>query len=372
MFLTRLTKCAAAVMAAWLWAAGISEAHNPPLNCTDLSPLPDPDCVYVPSIALANIKTFTMTLRDKTRNNYLVPLRVRYSGNATGVRPVIILNHGGGTNGNGRDSMPEWSTLFAEAGFIVIHPSRIKPSSLSAGQLGLCRKYGGPKELIPRICKSFLGYKMYGPLNSDFIIDSFPKIQAKMLLTDPAMTGTLDSNLSKVIVGGWSGGSTIPAANAGAWRRFHPSADKVFFQKTLKPVAFFGYSTMGPDYAGFDGGFQSDSYNKIDERPFLTITGKGDNHGKTSEARTTAFIMAEAGEKYLSWSIAPSIGHSHMAHVGATCNASPLGQAHCAAFESPMLAFLDWMAYGDTGAEDWLKSDAYKFLTGNAIELHRR
>jgi hypothetical protein len=361
----------AAVFASLAGAAS-ALAHDLPANCGDTFPAPDADCIYAPDTALGNIQTFTMTLRDATRNNYPVPIRVRYSGDATGVRPVVILNHGGGTSATGRNSMPEWSTLFAEAGYIVIHPSRVKPASLTGGQIRMCKRYGGLKRAIPRICKGFLAYQLYGPLNTDFLIDNFAAIQARMVTVDPSMLGLIDSTLSKVIVGGWSGGSTIPVANAGAWRRYADNLDKVDFQGSTRPVGFFGFSTMGPDYAGFDGGLQSGSYSDIDERPFLTITGKGDKKGKTSEARTTAFIMAEPGEKYLSWSVAAGIGHSHMAHIASTCSASAAGVAHCLAFESPMLAFLDFVALGDAEAEDWLKSDAYRFLTGNAVELQRR
>lgn len=341
-------------------------SHEPlPVGCSEVTP---EGCAYVPLNAFSGIQQFDMTLRDPARGNYRVPIRVRFAGDSVGPRPVVIMNHGGAINENGKASLSEWSEKLVEDGFIVIHPSRVRVRNPTAGELAICKL--NKQSVDPDKCGVFLGAMIYGPRNTDFIISRFSDIQARLQVVDDETNATLDA--TRVIVGGWSGGSSIVLANAGAWRRFDPEGPKVTNQISLLPIGFFGLSTMGPDYAGFGAGFQSESYNDIDERPFLTITGKGDNHGKTSEARTTAFMRAEPEGKFLSWDTNPVLDHPHMAHQECGPGADLLLQSHCAFYESALLAFVDWVAYGHPAAADWLDSDAYLTLTGGEVELHHR
>jgi hypothetical protein len=342
-------------------------AHAPlPAGCSPAL-VDRPSCVYVPQHAFSGIRTFDTTLLDPARSNYPVPIRVRYAHNVpAGPRPVVILNHGGGATLAGRGTLSAWGNIFAKAGFIVIHPSRMPVPTVTQSMIGACKSNGWPTSAGS--CGYYQGWMIYGPQNTNFLISSFPRILSRLRAQDATYVGTLDA--SRVIVGGWSGGSTIPLANAGAWRQFTPTGPVYTNQKSALPIAFFGYSSMGPAYAGFEGGFQSKSFDGIGLRPFLTITGKGDDHGKTSEARTTAFIRAKPGNKFLSWDTNASILHEHMAHTN--CTASALTQLHCGYFESVMMAYLDAVAYGRQLALDWLDSDAYLTLTGGAVELHRR
>ncbi|MCB1380204.1 MAG: hypothetical protein KDK89_17830 [Alphaproteobacteria bacterium] len=339
-----------------------AKAHPPlPGTCSTTTPL---DCRYSPVFSFSDIHIFDTIFRDPSRSNYPVPIRVRYARDVpAGPRPVVIFNHGGMTNANGRTGSSEWSTLMAKAGYIVVHPSRL-PVPNPAAFTTTCQD--NEVSTDPGPCAAFVGHHLYGPMNTDFLISLFPQITARVQANDPLMLGSLNRN--KVIVAGWSGGSSVVAANAGAWKQF-ADAGPVYDFKTTRPIGFFGVSTQGPDYAGFSGGFRSLSYDGIDNRPFLTITGKGDTNGKFSEGRTVAFLRSTSGGKYLSWDTLLHPNHATMNH--SDC-ATPIRLLHCQYIESAGLAFLDAVAWNLGAAKRWLASDAYITLTQGAIELHRR
>ena len=241
---------------------------------------------------------------------------------------------------------------------MVISPSRALLDSVTPDQEAECAQNDVP----PNLCNGFFAFKVYGPGNTDFLIDSFPQLA----YLHPPLRGLLDPD--RVVVAGWSGGSTIALANAGAPRQF-VSGGPVYDQKTRRPIGFFGISTQGPDYAGFRGGFDSESYDDIDARPFVTFTGKGDTNGKPSETRSTAWLRSAPGHKFLSFDRRPEARHGTM-NLSRCLTA--LEATHCEWMKSAGLAFLDAVTRGRPAAVDWLASDSYETLTDGAIELHRR
>lgn len=317
-------------------------------------------CVYTPAQTFVQTGIFDTVLTDAARNGYQLPVRVRYPVGAAGPLPVVIYNHGGGASANSgfKTNSQAWPEAWARHGYVVINPSRAPIPAPTNAQLAECALNSIP----PIACGGFFGYALYGPANTDFLISRF----AQLASLHPPLSGLMDSG--RVVVAGWSGGSTIALGNAGAARQFDPSGP-VYDQKTDQPIAFFGIATMGPDYAGFDGGFSSESYDLIDERPFITFTGKGDTNGKPSEARTTAWRRSAAGNKFISYDTVLTVTHG-------TVNISECNTAirvvHCEWMKSAGLAFLDAVTQNRAAAKLWLASDAYETLTSGKIEFHRR
>ena len=330
---------------------------DPPAGC---SPTSRRDCIYTPERTFARTDVFDTILTDPARNDYDLPVRVHYPVGASGPLPVVIYNHGGAASndgGFGPNAQP-LPTLWAEHGYVVISPSRALPDSVTAAQEAEC----AANNVAPDLCSGFFAFNIYGPANTDFLIESFPRLAQR----HRPLRGLLDPE--RVVVAGWSGGSTIALANAGAPRQF-ASGGPVYRQNTPRPIGFFGISTQGPDYAGFGGGFDSESYDDIDARPFVTFTGKGDTNGKPSETRSTAWLRSAPGHKFLSFDRVPEARH-------ATMNLSRCVTAveamHCEWMKSAGLAFLDAVTSGRPAAADWLASDAYQTLTEGEIELFRR
>ena len=225
-------------------------------------------------------------------------------------------------------------------------------------------------------CVNWVSHSLFGPLNTDFLISRFHVMQVRF----PELVGRF--NNSKVAVGGWSAGTTVALANAGAWRQFTPSGP-FHYQSTPTPEAFMAVAPFGPDYAGFNyaptwnfGGFQTSSFDTIDDRPFLFVTGMGDYGPKTfpdkdvaSEARTFAWQRSTAGNKFLSWAIRPSASHG-------TMNISDCGtaikQIQCNAIESLGLAYFDAVLRQRQVAIDWLATDAHRLFSNGLLEFRRR
>jgi hypothetical protein len=332
-------------------------AAQPPANC---SPDTRRGCVYSPELTFASTAVFDTVLTDPARHDYELPVRVRYPVGASGPLPVVIYNHGGvasNVGGFSANSQP-WPTVWAGHGYVVISPSRALLDRLTPAHEAEC----AVNQVPPNLCNDFIAFKLYGPGNTDFLIESFPQLAS----LHPPLTGLLDCD--RVVVAGWSGGSTIALANAGAPRQFVPGGP-IYQQKTRRPIGFFAMSAQGPDHAGFGGGFDSESYDQIDARPFVTFTGKGDTNGKPSEARATAWLRSAPGQKFLSFDRAPNARHGTM---NLSLCLTSLQASHCAWMESAGLAFLDAVTRHRSEAIEWLASDAYLILSAGEIELHRR
>jgi hypothetical protein len=119
-------------------------------------------------------------------------------------------------------------------------------------------------------------------------------------------------------------------------------------------------------YAGFSTGFQSNSFRGVD-RPYMFITGVGDETGEPSETRTLGWLTSIPGMKVLSWDTDPNALHETMdIH---RCD-TPTQNKHFIA--SAGVAFLDAVVRRRQEARDWIESDALRVLSSGAIEIHRR
>ncbi len=210
----------------------------------------------------------------------------------------------------------------------------------------------------------------YGPQTTHFLIAHLPEVEA----LNSALAGLLDP--ARIVVAGHSAGSTAVLANAGAWQQWSPGALR-YAERAEAPVAFLATGVQGPGYAGFHSGFQSPgphsgitghSFAGID-RPFLFISGVGDETGEPPEARATAWLTSAPGYKGLVWDTDPRAVHETMdVH---RCD-PPVPASHCDWIASAGLAFLDAVVRQRPEAEAWMRSNALEVLSGGAIELHLR
>jgi hypothetical protein len=334
-----------------------------PSSCDRADPA---TCLYTSDLAYDVGEIDGVQLTDTARNNYDLPLVIRYPVGAPGPRPVVIWHHGGTPSARGATRSEEWSRHLAAAGYVMVHPSRTMIADPAPYQAE-CRDNGFK---LPDECAYWVTQFRYGPQNTHFLIDHFADIEA----LDTALAGMLDADL--IVVAGHSAGTTSVLANAGAWQRWRPSPPQ-YDERNDVPVAFLATGVQGPMYAGFGSGFQSPgphsaitehSFAGID-RPFMFITGVGDETGEPPEARVSAWLTSTPGDKVLLWDTEAEAVHETMDID--RCE-TPLRADHCAWIGSAGLAFLDAVVRQRAEAEEWLLSNALEVLSGGAIERHRR
>lgn len=277
----------------------------------------------------------------------------------------MIWNHGGSPSARGKGRSEEWGQTLAAAGYVVIHPSRIPVDDVAPFQ-AKCTAEGFAS---PELCAIFIAQVVFGPQTAVFVLDSLPAIEALV----PDLAGRLDA--TRVIIAGHSAGSPVPLVLAGAVREF--DSGKRYRNRDRRPVAFLATGPHGPDYASFRDGFREDSFHDIDSRPFLWISGRGDETGavgasnhEPSEAHTAAWLTSTRGGKYLSWDNDEVAVHESMdIHK---CDQSDVQRTHCDAFAMLGVAFLDAVVRRRPEAVAYLASPAYDTLNAGVIELHRR
>ena len=323
-------------------------------------------CLYTSDLAYDVGEIDGVSLTDTGRGDYDLGLVIRYPVGAQGPRPVVIWHHGGNPSARGATRSEEWSRNLAAAGYVVLHPSRtlIPDSTPFEAE---CRDNGVTS---PDACAYWMTQVRYGPQNTHFLISHLADVEA----LDPALAGMLDVDM--IVVAGHSAGTTAVLANAGAWQQWMPGAPR-YDERNDAPIAFLATGVQGPMYAGFRAGFQSPgthraiaehSFVGID-RPFMFITGVGDETGEPPEARVTAWLTAAPGGKALVWDTVAEAVHETMDID--RCD-TPLRADHCAWIGSAGLAFLDAIVRQRPEAQAWMRSNALEVLSGGEIEIHRR
>jgi hypothetical protein len=351
------------LMLAGCMAAGraSSAAVGPlPPGCDPDDPLNIPTaCGYESDLQFTpTVLPVVPVLTDPARDDYEVPVRIRFPHGAVGPRPIVVWHHGGEPRENGHDDSSEWGEALAGAGYVVVHPGRtpLPRSKLTPALLRECRDNG-----VLRGCANFIAQRIYGPQKTQFVIGRLAGIAA----VHPVLNGLLD--FTRIAVAGHSAGTTVVLSNAGAWTQYDEDGPVYGFPFAAAD-AFMATGPQGPAYAGFSSGFQEDSYFGID-RPFLFMTGKGDETGEPSEARTAGWITSQPGNKFLSWDTEPEAEHETMNNH--LCDTA-LREQHCGWIEMLGVAYMDAMLRGRVEAIAWLESDASEVLSGGAIELHAR
>jgi hypothetical protein len=358
--LARLTATAAVVLSiAPAWAA-----DEPPGCDTDHRE----NCLYETAATYATAYVDTV-LTDAARGGHVVPLRVYYPLNAPGARAVIVWHHGGAVrypNSAGVYSFGsiEHAKLFAAAGYVVALIDRTPAKTVTASQLTVCKANGATTVAQ---CQAWVGWHELGPQNTLFVVNYLAHLTLSRL---PGFTGTLDT--ARVVVGGFSGGTELVLKHAGATQTFigakRPSVP------VPGAVAFIAAAPRGPNYAGFTSGFVDGSFETIGTAPFLYLLARSENPGEATahggSARTPAFFNARPGGKVMSWDTNDTITHVNLDL--SSCTESAVQTDHCTWSGSFTLAFLDSYVGHRQEATDWLASDAFRILTGGAIEIYNR
>jgi hypothetical protein len=338
-------------------AAGASrtEAQKLARACDPAQPS---TCLYQSDLSFPVGVVDGIVLTDPARGGYQVPLLVRYPIGAAGRRPIVIWNHGGAPSVSGRTRSEEWGETLARAGYVVIQPSRIIPADVAPLQAE-CTANGFPN---PAECAFWIANMRYGPQSVSFIIDRLGELES----TRSELRGRLDS--SRIVVAGHSAGTTSVLAVAGARQQWVDSGP-VYDEEDPRPVAFLATGPQGPTYAGFSSGFdETRSFVDLD-RPFLFITGMGDETGEPVPTRLTAWITSRPGNKALVWDTQPEAVHETMdIHECGT----PLQAAHCRFIASVGVAYLDAVVRHRQAAVKWLASDAFAHATSGELELFQR
>lgn len=296
-------------------------------------------------------------LMDGARNNYPVPIKIRFPVGAPMPRPVIIWHHGGEPAFDGRDRSAEWGDTLAKAGYIVVHVSRVQvtpvqPDLDECTLNGFLPASGTPTAEQRQSCIRWLSQNRYGPQNTKYLLG--------VLGAFPALF-----DLTRVAVAGHSAGSIAVQANAGAWQQWGAGQ---YSERVSGVRAFMGSGMQGPVYAGFSNGFQHESFLPID-RPMLTISGRGDYTGEPSASKSASWLTSQRGDKFMSWANSSDALHETM-NIN-VCDGVVRSQ-HCTWFPSVGVAFMDAYLRERQEARDWLASDAYKLMTLGGVELHRR
>ena len=331
-------------------------------------------CRYVSDLSFATVNTTDLlTLTDPLRPDLTsIPIRVHSPQDGSGVaRPVVIWSHGGSPGPNSYTRAEEWGHVLAAAGYVVVHPGRLAVEV--TGHEVECAAAGYDPSDPAKIesCRLFISNAVYGPQTAAFTARSLATIEAAVLAEFP---GSVVFDSAKIIMAGHSAGTPAPLALAGA-RRYFGTAQQNDID--LHPVAFLATGPHGADYAQFNDGFNEDSFNFIDSRPFLFISGRGDETGgigqpqhEPSEGRTIGWLTSTPGNKYLSWDNNTVAVHESMDYH--KCDDSPLQRFHCDAFAMIGIAFLDAVVRVRPRAIAYLASSSYSALSGGQIELHRR
>lgn len=328
----------------------------PGTSATCTAPGKEP-CLYVSDLNFT-IDHMDFDMPVPSRSGYSIPLRVRFPVTAPGVRPVVIWHHGGNPSPDGRMRSQRWGETLAAAGYVVIHPSRVRNPATFKFMRKQCAE-NGFDELGE--CAFWIATSRVGPMNTHFIIDNLSMIENAIGVT---------LNADKIVVAGHSAGSIAVLLNAGAWQRWVPGG-KVYRERDNRPIAFLATGLVGPTYANWSmTGFpEGKSFRNID-RPFAFITGVRDKtRGRPPEAQVASWLTVKPDNKYLSYDNKKGALHETM-NLN-KCD-TLLRRKHCRWIASFGLAYLDAIVRERPEAIAWLESDAYDKLTKGAIELHRR
>ena len=389
-----------ALLKPFVAAAAVLSCHAlaaPPLQLPPGCLLAQPGtCAYQPPLAYSTANLDSILL-DPARNNHPVPFRIRYPVGAVGPLPVVVWNHGGGATvwdrnapgplpiSKGQQSSAEHGESFASRGYVAIHIGRLPAENLTPSQKQDCVTArlrfvpaGNPPAAFLERCSEFIGTHIYGAQNVAFLMAALQAIQAQFPNRFPV---TMD--FTRIVVGGWSGGSAVPLGIAGAFKQFNGL--RVDAVTVPGVIGFIASSPRGTEWGDFESGFvdefpeapapQVHSFQSIDARPFLAITGVSDR-GKDKDAflasRTAWFWSGTPGQKYQSYALENS---STGGPVHGTMDLGECGGSHakyCRWFDALQMAYLDAVVKGLPLAVSWLASDAYRVLTRFQVELQRR
>jgi poly(3-hydroxybutyrate) depolymerase len=365
--------CGASIALLIAAAATSSAFAQPASTCTTS---PGPDCLYA-AAATYGFTPFerSVTYDDHAGDPRTVKVLIRQPQGTALPMPVVIWSHGG-TDGKNepKNSMAEWSTVTARAGYFSIAIAHAPRDDKSRGKL--CTSIGMDTETC----------NLFSYLNWDRPHDIRAVLNEVERMVDSEFRGQIDKN--KVAVGGHSAGAGGAQTIAGAKRNFlHPPATL----SDSRPIAFLAFSPQQPGNSGFfDTKFQQPAHSWTDvDRPMLTATGDGDDGCKPSDipgacvgdtpfGRRIGFgRMPANGNKYQLYLHDADAHHMLFELNVANCPVEiPVDPVKCAEIarwlSSTAIAFLDYHVRQLPAAMQWLQSDRIEQATGGVAEWQRK
>lgn len=366
-------------------------------------------CAYTPAHDLEGaLQTVEFSLDSRVPGRSLNML-ARWAPGDIGPRPVVMWSHGGSWNDNGHTSGASWSTTFARAGYVVVHTATV---ALDPAQLeGVCQQVGVTP---PTDCDDWTLYPAFGltdvvcadtatclaacpwapsgcecnvdqsrcvPVGDASPFSAIGAVRPWDVADVYAELGTVAANLetgagievdvSKVLVGGWSGGSQAVLQGAGAERHLTDSVQSYAFE-VEGPRAFIAVSPQGPGFSGF---FEAPGDNSWDDiaRPTLVLTGDGDEkdaNDLTGPIRRQVYELMPPGDKHLFYNTNPDpqVVHGSYNLSGWDPNAPHPLDPLFAGLRSVALAFADHHLRGRADAAAYLASDAPARLAGGMAD----
>ena len=296
----------------------------------------DPEsCLYSSDLTFDVGIVDGVSLTDPARSDYEIPLLIRYPRlDTVEPRPVVIWNHGGAPSQTGATRSAEWGNLLAAAGYVVIHPARLPladPTPLRAE----CEANG---VLAPDECSHCVAQAhLRAP---DHPLPHRPPGRRRRPRPSPRPgCSTPRASSSPAIRRARPWRWPTPAPGSSSWTTAPSTTSATTPQSPSSPPA-----CRGRCIAGFHSGFQpadaatgsaSHSFGGID-RPFMFITGVGDETGEPPESRTTAWLTAQGtGDLYLSWDTDRRAVHETMDIDNATPRCDPTTADGSAPPDSP-------------------------------------
>jgi hypothetical protein len=353
-----------------LLAAATTSAIAQATACTAS---PGPDCLYAPAATYG----FTRFERDLVYTDHAglprtVKVLIRQPLGVALPMPVVVWSHGG-TEGkkNPKNSMAEWSTVSAHAGYFSVAIAHAHRDDASA----LCTSIGMDSEA----CDLFAHLNWDRPFDIRAVLDELERMAAG------EFRGVID--IDKIAVGGHSAGSGGAQTIAGAKRNFlNPPGGLA----DPRPIAFLALSPQQPGNSGFfDTRFKSPDHSWADvQRPMLTATGDGDDScepsdipgaciGDTPYGRRIGFQrMPATGDKYQLYIHDADAFHMLFELNAKECAEKEVDGAKCAEIvrwlSSTTLAFLDGHVRQLPAALQWLQSQRIERASGGVVEWQRK
>lgn len=294
----------------------------------------------------------------------VLPLLARFPKATASPLPVVIWSHGGGFNDGGHRLSKEWGTTLAGQGYAVIHIAHVTLTTDTGA--AICSLVGVPKnECVAD------GGDDDGPivalgkaLDLAAVVDKLDTLSA-----ESAKRGGPSLDVTKVVTGGWSGGSRGPMVLMGATTKVSASAP-VFSKPEKRIVAAIGLSTSGPGFGGFYDDGSVTSWTNM-RGPYLMLTGTNDV--KPTKPELTGLIRrfpftaqpADGQRKLLYSNLPVGVGGHPTYNLEDLTSTDERVVRLSRAIRSSVLAFFDAHARGDASAVAWLATNNAKVLAGD-------
>lgn len=251
--------------------------------------------------------TYTVPLSAAVQSRS-VPIEISYPDPLpTEPQPVIIWSHGGGRGAHpGVKNSSEWGHWLARKGYVVIHVTHQRATKQE--RLDMCQDLGIS---VPTDCQNFKYLNFYRLHDLIAVMDNLTSIKAALI----AQTGQDLIDENAIALAGHSAGSGAVLTLAGAQRDFKGIP---YALADARPRSFLAFSPQGPSV---DDGLTSTSWESVDNRPVLIVTGLSDStEGQSASNRRVPHVSMPPGGRYRLFIDHPDANHSRMNFNAASPN----------------------------------------------------